>query len=110
MSTHHLVLRPRYVVHHNALGPHYFHVAVLVLIVGAIRPVHYRFPVATGAHLHFGYGIGKAIRPPPVLDMFRVGPYFKYQLAGRIEYAGDAHGALCPLVIVLICLCHFFSF
>src|ERR1700710_2168129 len=63
----------------------YFFKGAFVNIVRPVRAVHYQIPLAARHKIHGIYGIGKAIRPPPVSNMFGFGPYFPYQVNRSIK-------------------------
>jgi hypothetical protein len=58
-----------------------------VLIVAAVGPVHDETPDAARAHLEAVRRGGEAVRPPPLRQVFGIGPQRENQIARRSELA-----------------------
>src|SRR6185503_11048010 len=58
-------------------------------IIGAIGAMHNQVPFAARPYFHLADGIGKAVWPPPVGNMFWVGPHFPNQFHGSIQSSCD---------------------
>src|SRR6185437_10752731 len=72
----------------NAFGIHDFVKGNAVLIIATVRTMHHEAPDAAGAELECaGGGGGETVRPPPLRQMFRIGPGLPHQLARRVEHA-----------------------
>ena len=71
----------------DALGRHDLLEGDAVLIIAAVGAVHDEAPDAARAKLEARRRGGEAVRPPPLRQMFCIGPHRKYQLARRVKFA-----------------------
>src|SRR5580692_1960629 len=71
----------------DALGRHDLIEGDAVLIIAAVRAVHDETPDAARPELKARRRGGETVRPPPLRQMFCIGPRRKHQLARRIELA-----------------------
>jgi len=59
----------------------------LVLIIDAIGAVHDEQPNAARPHVDRASGGREAVRPPPLHQVFWIGPRFEDELTRRVEHA-----------------------
>src|SRR3984893_15531241 len=76
-----------------------------ILVIDAVGAVHDEPPNATWPHVDRANGGGEAMWPPPLHQVFWIGPRFKDELTRRVEPAGgDNRPRIMPGVEAISCV------